>query len=49
MPLKCLQRVGSLLSLPLEESSREQGGGHLSPAKQGCEEKSIKQRGLGPF
>lgn len=45
MPLKCLQRVGNSLSLPLEESSREQGGGHLSPAMQGCEEKGINREG----
>lgn len=49
MPLKCLQRVASSLSLPLEESSREQEGGHLSPAKQGCEEKGINREGWALF
>lgn len=49
MPLKCLQRVGSSLFLPLEESSREQGVGHLSPAKQGCKEKSINREGWALF
>lgn len=49
MPLKCLWHGGSSLSLPLEESSREQGAGHLSPAKQGCEEKGINREGWALF
>lgn len=49
MPLKCLQHVGSSLFLPLEESSRVQGVGHLSSAKQGCEEKSINREGWALF
>lgn len=49
MLLKCLQHVGSLLFLPLEESSREQGVGHLSLAKLGCEEESINREGWAFF
>lgn len=49
MPLKCLQHVGNSLFLPLEESIREQEVGHLSPAKQGCEEKSINREGWALF
>lgn len=49
MPLKCLQHVGSSLFLPLEESSRVQGVGHLSPAKQDCEEKNINREGWALF
>lgn len=49
MPLKCLQHVGSSLFLPLEGSSRVQGVGHLSPAKQDCEEKNINREGWALF
>lgn len=49
MPLKFLQRVGSLLSLPLEESGGERRGGHHSPALAGREEKHINRSGWSLF